>query len=133
MPDNEPMYISIEEALEAVRAAAWTEPAPPEDATCGHPGCEDHPGEGRKMIHVLSGFGMDLPLESAEEFVRNAQRCAWVQSLMGHELGAVCADGKARYFDVRRPTEVVSAHPLVSAEVAGSPLDREPSHRREAS
>lgn len=118
-----PVYISVEEALEAVRAAAWREPAKPEAAVCGHPGCTDHPGEGRKMIHVLTGFGCDISLEAAEERIRGAQRCAWVESLLRHDLGVIDADGYACYFEVRRP-QVVAAAGLVCAGEPGTPHDR---------
>lgn len=101
---SDPVYISTEEALEALRGAAWEQPAPEEDAACGHPGCTDHPGQGRLRIHTMLGpIGADWDLTNAEEFVRTAQRCAWVPHSLQHELGVIGADGKAVYFEVRRP------------------------------
>lgn len=76
------------------------------------------------MIHVMSGFGMDLPLESAEADIRTAQRCAWVDSLFRHELGVIGADGRARYYEVRAPARVVAAAGLVSAGEPGTRHDR---------
>lgn len=126
---SEPMYISNEEALEAVRGAAWTEPADEKDTTCGHPGCTDHPGEGRLRIHTYGRmFGADWDLTGAEEFIRTAKRCAWVEHMMGHELGVIGADDRPIYFDVRRPAEVVLPDGLVSAQANDSPHDGEPDH-----
>lgn len=114
---SEPVYISNEEALDALRRAAWTEPAPEEATTCGHPGCTDHPGEGRKRIHTLLGFiGADWDLPDAEEYIRTAKRCAWVEHPMRHNLGVIGADDRTIYFEARRPAV---AAPAEVGEVTG--------------
>jgi hypothetical protein len=98
-------YISVDDALAAVRDAAWEKPADPEDAVCGHTGCTDHPGEGRMRIHTFGRmFGADWDLTSAEEFIRKSQRRAWVDHPMRHELGVIGEDDRPIYFEVRRPT-----------------------------
>lgn len=97
-------YIEKDVALAALRAAAWEQGADPADATCGHPGCTEHPAEGRMRIHTTrGGFGADWDLTEAEEFINRAQRCAWVENFMRHELGVIGENGKPVYFEVRKP------------------------------
>lgn len=100
--------ISTQEALEAVRAAAWTQ-YDSSNSTCGHRGCEDHPAEWQR-IHTQSrlGFGADWDLDEAERFIESAQKCAWVPSLLGHELGVIGADGTTIYFGAKPPAEVTA-------------------------
>jgi hypothetical protein len=94
--------ISKDAAIEAVRGASWAEQV----ATCGHRGCEDHVGDGKRYIHVFSGFGMDMPLDGVEEEIRAAQRVGWIDHLLRHDLAAVTAEGRTHCYDVRRPAEV---------------------------
>ena len=59
--------------------------------------------EGRTIIHTLrGGFGADWDLESAIEFVRDAEEAHWIDHLTGHDLAAV-RDGRTVCFDVKRP------------------------------
>jgi hypothetical protein len=106
------VYIDKDTALAALRAAAWEQPADPADATCGHPGCTDHPADGRMRIHTTrGGFGADWDLTKAEAFVNTAQRCAWVDNFMHHDLGVIGQDGKPVYFEVRRvPDDAAHGH-----------------------
>jgi hypothetical protein len=100
------VYIEKDEALTAARGAAWEEPADPGDATCGHPGCTEHPAPGRLRIHsIWGGIGADWDLTQVEDYIRDAQRCAWVGSFIGHELGVIGEDGRAIYFEVRRAVD----------------------------
>jgi hypothetical protein len=106
MTTNAAVYITADEALAAIRDAAWIQ-YDYDKATCGHPGCTEHPDESRRRIHTQSshGFGADWDLDKAEAFVRTAQRCAWVNGLVRHALGVIGADGRAIYFDAKRPTD----------------------------
>lgn len=104
------LEITKDEALAAVRAAAWPNG---QVSTCGHRGCEEHVEDGPLYIHVLSGFGMDMPLESVEEEIRSARRVYWVDQddqdtapwawAMTHQLAAETADSYVYHYEVRRP------------------------------
>lgn len=97
------------EAIEAVTTAAWIEQPKPEDATCGHRGCEDHPGEGRKMIHVLSGFGMDMPLDHVLGEIGAAREVWWdPEAWLGHQLAAATAEGRVHRYEVKAPTHATA-------------------------
>jgi len=92
--------ITREEALAAVRRDAWTTTV----AVCGHTGCEDHQGPGPRYVHCLSGFGMDIPLESVEEEIQAAKKVGWVDHWMDHDLAVITADEKIHYYAVKRPS-----------------------------
>jgi hypothetical protein len=96
-------FIGAQEALDAVRGAAWIQ-YDSDKATCGHPGCTDHAAE-RKRIHTFSerGFGADWNLDFTEAFVMSAKRCGWGGDMPGHDLGVVGADGRLIFFEVKRP------------------------------
>jgi len=97
-------WITPAEALAAIRAASWTK-YDHEAATCGHPGCTDHPAETQR-IHTRSrrGFGADWDLAEAEAYVQSAMRCGWGEDLLfGHELGVVGRDDRLIFFEVKRP------------------------------
>lgn len=97
--------ISKADAMAAVRSASWTQYRA-ELATCGHRGCEDHPG-GVQRIHSLSprGFGADWDLTEAVEFIEASAQCGWLLSLLpGHDLVVVGADGRRMRFEAKRPT-----------------------------
>lgn len=94
------LEITKDEALAAVRAAAWPNG---QMSTCGHRGCEEHVEDGPLYIHVLSGFGMDMPLESVEEEIRDASRVRWVERdtwawALSHHLAAETADGHTHFY-----------------------------------
>lgn len=92
--------LTKDEAIRLIRENSWAERGEP---TCGHTGCEDHPGEGPRMIHTYSGFGgYDTSLEVAEEAVREAVAVEWVEHLLQHDLAIKRPDGHVLYFDVRR-------------------------------
>ena len=102
------LEITKDEALAAVRAAAWPNG---QVSTCGHRGCEEHVEDGPLYIHhVVSGFGMDMPLESVEEEIRDARKVYWIDPdaaplawALGHQLAAVTADGRVHLYEVKRP------------------------------
>jgi hypothetical protein len=102
--------ISQADAITAVRDASWIQYRP-ELATCGHRGCEDHPG-GVQRIHSLSvhGFGADWDVDEAVAFIESAQRCGWLvgPGMPGHDLAVVGADGRRMRFEAKRPVEVVA-------------------------
>lgn len=104
MDGDTTVEITAEEAIAAARAAAFTCEPEPEAATCGHPGCTDHPGEGRKIIHSRrGGLGADWDLADVEQEIANAQRVAWIDGFLGHELAVVPAEGSPINFEVKRP------------------------------
>ena len=101
---SEPIDVTVEDALRAVREAAFTCQPEPEDSTCGHTGCTDHPGQGRLIVHCFAGgLGADWDLASVENEIAQAQRIAWVDNVFGHELGVLNREGRVRNFNVRRP------------------------------
>lgn len=94
-----PDEITKEEALAALRAAAWTQPARDEDAECGHPGCVNHPGPGRLRIHsILGGIGADHDLTTAEHYVDQAESVRWSPSFSGHDLVVSMPDGRVYWY-----------------------------------
>ncbi len=102
--------ISKPDAIAAVRAASWMQERA-ELATCGHRGCEDHPG-GVQRIHTLSpkGLGADWDLTEAVAFIESSDRCGWVVAgfSMSHDLLVVGPDGYRIRFEVKRPAEVTA-------------------------
>jgi hypothetical protein len=101
--------ISKTDAIIAVRDASWTQYRA-ELATCGHTGCEDHPGGVQRIHSLLGGFGADWDVDQVVPFIESAQRCGWlVGSLLGHELAVVGADGRRMRFEAKRPAEDVAA------------------------
>lgn len=92
--------ISKDEAVQLVRKYSWANRV----ATCGHTGCEDHEGDGPRMIHTRrGGIGADNSLESIEAEIAAAQTIEWVNSLLGHNLAIVQPDGRYVCVDVPRP------------------------------
>ncbi len=102
--------ISKHDAITAVTTDSWTQERP-ELATCGHRGCEDHPG-GVQRIHTLSpkGLGADWDLTDAVAFIESSARCGWIVAgfSMGHDLLVADADGYRIRFEVKRPAEVTA-------------------------
>lgn len=97
MPED--VEITKDEALVAVREASWAKQV----ETCGHRGCEEHLGDGPRYVHCLSGFGIDLPLESAEQEIREALKVGWSDHWMGHELVVITADERVHRYEAKRP------------------------------
>lgn len=97
--------LSRDEAITAVREASWIQ-YDYDNATCGHPGCQDHPDESRKRIHSLSehGFGADWDLDRAEDFIVHAASGRWVDNVSGHHLRVAGEDGRVIYFEAKRPS-----------------------------
>jgi hypothetical protein len=92
--------IGKEDALAAIQAASWTQPAtePEEDTAC------EHLGHGVQRIHTFAGpFGADWDLTSAEDAIRSAKKCEWVNHPLGHDLAVLTANDRKIFFDVRRP------------------------------
>lgn len=95
--------ISKAAAIAAVIAASWTEYRP-ELSTCGHRGCEDHPG-GVERIHSLLGWaGANWDVDDVIAFIDSAERCGWLDTPLGHKLMVVGADGRRMRFEAKRPT-----------------------------
>ena len=97
----EPVEITKEEALAAIREASWA----PQVSTCGHTGCEDHLGDGPRMIHCYSGFGMDVSLAHAEQEIRAALKVGWSDHWINHNLIVITADERVHRYDVKRPAD----------------------------
>jgi hypothetical protein len=92
--------VSKEEAYDAAEKAAWPEMG----ESCGHRGCEEHREAKRLLIHCRAGgLGADWPLADVVNAIVNAQQCAWVVDLMGHDLLVVAEDGRRLLFEVGRP------------------------------
>jgi hypothetical protein len=122
----ESVLITADAAVEALTAAAWTEPVredayetavatvrticeavpdgPERVLAAGILGAIDGAiGTPRKRIHCfLGGFGADWDLDEAARFVREADKVGWAPSIFRHELAAL-KDGKLCTFDVRAP------------------------------
>lgn len=95
--------ISVDEAVAALEAAAWTENGPEYDA-CARCGYREK--EPRTRIHCLaSGIGADWDASDAVEFLRGADEIAWAWSLTSHDLKARNGD-LVRSFEVRAPEYV---------------------------
>ncbi|HEX5997336.1 MAG TPA: hypothetical protein VFY84_19525 [Jiangellales bacterium] len=92
--------VSVDEAVRLAREHSWASRGEP---TCGHTGCEDHEGEGPRMIHTYGSFGCDLPLEDVEQRILGATRIAWVDHLLRHDLALFGVDGRALCLDIPRP------------------------------
>lgn len=100
--------ISKADAVAALRKASWTQYRD-ELSTCGHTGCQDHPGSVERIHSTLSGLGADWDVEAAVAFIESAQRCGWLAgSLLGHDLAVVGADGRRVRFEAKRPVEVTA-------------------------
>jgi len=75
--------ITKEEAIEALRGAAWATQV----ETCGHRGCYEHLGDRKKRIHLVrGGIVANWDLTDAENAVRMARVVGWVRSWGGHDL-----------------------------------------------
>ena len=113
--------LSKEDAIAALRAAAWTEhqekvyiPAIDNDGKPvllnGEQLYRDITPPERKIVHTFMGsIGADSSLESAEDFIRIATEVYWGFSLFGHHLRAVSVAGAVVSFDVTAPDEVQAA------------------------
>jgi hypothetical protein len=96
--------ISKADAIAAVHAASWVQYRS-ELATCGHRGCEDHPGGVQRIHSMLGGFGADWDVDDVVLFIETAERCGWLEgSFLGHQLAVVGADGRRMRFEANRPT-----------------------------
>lgn len=96
---REPVRTNKTDAVEALRKAAWQG----EVETCGHTGCTDHRGPGIPRIHTMAGgLGADWDLDSAIDFVENADEVWWSPNLFRHDL-AVKRDGRMVRFEARAP------------------------------
>lgn len=88
--------ITKEEAAAAIRAAAHHYDDPDSDAF------------GRTLIHTFAGpFGADWDLDAALQAVSKAERCGWVDHILGHDLGIETAEGKVVLFQCKRPDGVL--------------------------
>jgi hypothetical protein len=92
--------VTVDEAIELARKHSWVGPG---ESTCGHTGCEDHEGEGPRMIHTYGSFGCDLSLADVEERIRTADRIVWVDHLLDHDLAVIAPNGRMLCLDIRRP------------------------------
>jgi hypothetical protein len=100
MSQREPVEVSKEDAIAAVRAAGWPEMGD----SCGHRGCEEHQEPKRWIVHSRAGgFGCDVDVESAVQEIEAGQRCVWVYGLLGHNLVVVGADGRTLAYEIPRP------------------------------
>lgn len=97
--DDEPIHITIDEAVVALRAAAWDD-YDYEDEDNAVP-------NGRKRIHTFTDggimIGADWDLEDAEAFADRSIDRAWAGHPVAHEL-AICADNRIIRFDCKRPS-----------------------------
>jgi len=94
--------LTKEDAVRLVREHSFA----PQVETCGHRGCEDHLGDGPRIIHTRrGGFGADNGLEEIEREIETASSVEWVDSLLGHNLAIVQSNGKYCCVDVPRPWE----------------------------
>jgi hypothetical protein len=93
---NEVVHADREDAIRRLEAAAWDERQP-----C--PTCHDGriPG-GRKMVHCVGIFGIDLPVESVIEDIRRADAVWWDHHWLDHDL-FVTVDGKTHAYEVPHP------------------------------
>jgi hypothetical protein len=123
----EAVRITPDEAVAALKAAAWTEPVREESyvkaveavrAICetgwhGHTAetlaavvlaaIDTALGTPRTIIHCFTGgFGADWDVGTAVTLAREAERVGWAPNLFRHELAAL-KDGRLYCFDVRAP------------------------------
>lgn len=94
--------VTVDEAIRLVREYSWLEPG--SEVTCGHTGCEDHRGEGRRMIHTYGSFGCDLDVASVEQMIREAESIRWVDHLLRHDLAVIASNGRALCLDIPGPS-----------------------------
>lgn len=122
---REAREVTKDEAVAALKDAAWTKPVPEESyvkavdavrSIC----TEVRPGEAalaadilgaidlalgkpETIIHcILGSFGADWDLDGAVKLIGEAEKVGWVPDIFRHEL-AVLKDGKLHRFDVRAP------------------------------
>lgn len=100
--------IGRNEAIDAIRAAAWTGPDG-DEVTCGHTGCHDHAVMRTRIHSVRSGLGADWDLDAAVRSVEDCQVVGWAWSLLGHDLAVQEADGGVVRFQVDAPALVRQA------------------------
>ena len=86
---------TVEEACEAVKAAAWLVSD------------EDSPDYGRRLVHCRMSFtGADWDMHDVLKEIRNAQDMAWNPgSFLGHDLDVLGHDGSLYHFDVSAPEQ----------------------------
>lgn len=95
--------ISKADAIAAILDATWIQYRS-ELATCGHPGCEEHPGGVARIHSRLGAIGADWDADAAVAFIETAQRCGWlVGGFGGHDLAVLGADGRRMHFEAKRP------------------------------
>lgn len=94
--DDEGVRITIEEAVAAVRAAAFTESFDEDD---------DRGREPRTLVHSFTTGGLmlgaDWDLDAVVAFIERSEDRAWCYSLVKHEL-IVAADNRILVFDAQR-------------------------------
>lgn len=94
------MHIGKDEAIEAMRAAAFTI-----DDLEGSDNC-------RTIIHTFAGpFGADWDLDEAIALVERSVEIAWVDHLICHDLAVREDDKHVIYFDCKRPAAVEAVDP----------------------
>lgn len=126
--DPRMVALTVDEAVAAIEAAAWTEHVD-DDAyrnavealaamADGKPGpfsgeeiravIAAHVPVPRRVIHTTAGgFGADWTAESAVAFAREpGAECAWTWHLMQHDLMITSSSGRAVHFEVRAPGEI---------------------------
>ena len=98
---TEPQHITIEEAIAAVDAAAYTIAQEGWDMEM-NPVPKD---SGRRIIHTYAGpFGADWDADDAVAFITRSDERAWVDHLIDHDL-AVRAVGRVVFFNITRPVQ----------------------------
>lgn len=101
--DEEIVHISVEEAVAAVRAAAFTEQY------------DDEPERQRIHTFTTGGFaiGADWDLSAAEDFVERSEDRAWRWDMFRHELAVLC-DGRVIAFDAQRDKHAMNVEGLTT-------------------
>ncbi|GGK90636.1 hypothetical protein Ppa06_57710 [Planomonospora parontospora subsp. parontospora] len=94
----DPTLITADEAVEVLTATAF-------EITD-----EESERYGEKIIHCFAGMlGADWPLQTALDLLETAQTIAWINHWASHDLAVMDAEGKVRFFDVKRPTTSISS------------------------
>ena len=98
-----------EQAISAARAQAFEETAEDDWEPAAEVGGEQLYRKitppSQKIVHCfMGGFGADWNLESVEEVIETADELAWIDHLLGHNLG-VSSGGKTYCFDVKKPED----------------------------
>ena len=127
MAATETVRIAPDEAVAALKSAAWTEPISEENyikaveairvicesrwrdytaetlAAVVLAAIDTALGTPRTLIHCfLGGLGCDWDLDTAIGLIRSAEKVGWAPNVFRHELAAL-KDGKLYCFEVRAP------------------------------